>query len=161
MRKASNVTKLLSDLTKNHGAQRLSPALRRIEIESIPSSGAHVSHSLFVKKVLPRIKYNNQALEIDVRWIAGVSKKDKKSSSKQATEVTKSELDQSQGITDSPSTTQSKMPVRARLLFDGLPTREINLQKNVSVNEITNELFKVVRETTGTQEQGPSHSPSE
>ena len=157
MRKVSSITKVLSDLTSKHGAQTLSPALRRIEIESIPSSGAHASHRLFVKKVLPRIKYNNQSLEIDVRWKIVNSEKSKSSSSNQSSELNKEGQTIEQSI-ETINSTQSNMPVRARLLFDGLPTREVNLRKDADVNEITNEIFQVVREMTQVPEP-VSNSP--
>lgn len=147
MKKVSNIAKVLSDLTSKHGAQRLSPALRRIEIESIPSSGAHASHRVFVKKVLPRIKFNNQSLEIDVKWKKVYSEKSKKSSSNQSPETNKEGQTIEQSI-ETINSTQSNMPVRARLLFDGLPTREVNLRTDADVNQITNEIFQVVREMT-------------
>lgn len=152
MRKASNISKVLTDLTRNHGAQRLSPALRRIEIESIPTTGAHTSHRVFVKKILPRIKFNNQALEIDVRWIEGISEKSKKSSRGESSESNEGGQETKESTETSTSTQSSKMPVRATLLFDGLPTREINLRKDVNANEITNEIFQVIREMTGAPE---------
>ncbi|PWN33329.1 uncharacterized protein FA14DRAFT_161239, partial [Meira miltonrushii] len=147
MRKVNSLSKVLADLTTQHGAQPLSPALRRIEIEKIPSSGAHASHRAFVKKVLPRIKFNNQALEIDVRWIEGVAEKNKKSS-RQSSETSEAAQTSEGSSETTTSSQQPKMPVRARLLFDGLPTREINLRRDANVNEITNEIFQAVRETT-------------
>lgn len=160
MKKVNSLAKVLADLTTQHGAQRLSPALRRIEIEKIPTTGAHASHRLFVKKVLPRIKFNNQDLEIDVRWIEGVAGKNKKSS-RQSSETSEAIQTSEESTETAASTQETKMPVRARLLFDGLPTREINLRTDANVNEITNEIFQAVRETTEVSEPFQPSTSSE
>lgn len=135
MRRLVNVKALLRDLQTGHGAQRLPPALRGIQIEGIRTSGARASHRQLVKQVLPRMKYNNEKVQIDVVWDTR-----KASNRKRAGEGGVMQAIEADKIVP--------MPVKARFLFDALPTQEITLDDK-PVTELTQQIMQLIRSATG------------
>lgn len=69
------VKSIIAQLTSGHGAQRLTPALRAIEILDIPTRGVLKGQRAFVKTILPKIKYHNSHLDIVTNFIEGPPKK--------------------------------------------------------------------------------------
>lgn len=58
----------IARMSSGHGAQRLPPSLRAIEVRNIPSKGEEAAHRWFLKSVLPRIKYINNHVDVVMHW---------------------------------------------------------------------------------------------
>lgn len=78
------VKSIIAQLTSGHGAQRLTPALKAIEIRDVPTRGALAGQRAFVKTILPKLKYHNSRLEILTNFIEGPPKRKGKGKRKEA-----------------------------------------------------------------------------
>jgi hypothetical protein len=139
MRKANRVPQILRDLQRGYGAQKLPGALRAIDIVGLPSSNTAPAHRQLVKKILPRIKYNNQRLQINVEWIQNAAKNDGASV---ASMSTSKDAEQAQSV-------------MARLHFDGLPSTEFDLRRNATSTELAKTLLERISSVTGVKVAPP------
>ncbi|UZJ54651.1 hypothetical protein CBS101457_003971 [Exobasidium rhododendri] len=137
-RRTTPLEAAITRLTSGHGSQRLPAALRSIEILNVPSKGGRKGQKAFLKTVIPRIKFHNNALEINTHWI---KIPDRKKRGKKDGDVAPESA--SKDVAG-----PSKAPF-VRLNFDELPPQDLRLGHK-SVTEITREMLSLIQSTLKT-----------
>ena len=70
--RTKTIEAVMAGLTSGHGALRLPKILHAIEVVNAPVRGMEQPHRAFIKQILPRIKYFNSDLHIEMNWIPGL-----------------------------------------------------------------------------------------